>query len=128
MVSLVLDTNSVIAYINGDVDVARRIELTPELLLPSIVIGEMVYGANESARRDENIELLRQFTSACTVIDCGEGSAYEYGKIKSDLNKRGKRIPENDMWIAACALVANTALLSRDAHFDAIDGLTRIDW
>ena len=55
MVSVILDTNSVIAYINGDPEVARRIELIPELLLPSIVIGEMAYGAYQSARRDENI-------------------------------------------------------------------------
>ena len=73
MVSIVLDTNSVIAYINGDVDVARRIELTPELLLPSIVVGEMVYGANESARRDKNIELLDLLRkSAKCLIFCAE--------------------------------------------------------
>lgn len=128
MVSIILDTNSVIAYINGDSEAARRIELTPELLLPSIVIGEMVYGANESARRDENIELLKKFASVCEVLFCGEEAAYEYGHIKSDLKKKGTKIPENDMWIAACAIVADVPFLSRDAHFDAVDGLKRVDW
>ena len=49
MVSVILDTNSVIAYLNGDPDAAKRIELTPELLLPAIVIGELAYGAPATA-------------------------------------------------------------------------------
>ena len=36
MVSVLLDTYSVIAYLNGDAAVARKIELIPELLLPAI--------------------------------------------------------------------------------------------
>ena len=56
MVSVLLDTNSVIAYLNGDASVARKIELIPELLLPAIVIGEMVYGAMESAHREDNLK------------------------------------------------------------------------
>ena len=126
--SIVLDTNSVIACIDGNADVVRRIELTPELLPPSIVVGEMVYGANESARREENMESPKSFTSACKVIDCGEGTVYKYGRIKSDLKERGKMIPENDMWSAACAIVADLPLLSRDAHFDVVDELKRIGW
>jgi len=55
MVSVILDTNSVIAYINGDNDAAKKIELVPELLLPTIVIGEMAYGARESAHCEENL-------------------------------------------------------------------------
>jgi len=60
VVSIILDTNSVIAYLNGDVEVARKIELIPELILPSVVIGEMVYGAMQSARREDNLNLLTQ--------------------------------------------------------------------
>jgi len=128
MVSVILDTNSVIAYINGDPEVARRIELIPELLLPSIVIGEMAYGANQSARRDENINQINNFSSACEVILCGESAAYEYGRIKSNLKNKGTKIPENDVWIAACAIEMNLPLLSRDVHFDAVDGLRRVGW
>jgi len=42
-------------YINGDNDAAKKIELVPELLLPTIVIGEMAYGARESAHCEENL-------------------------------------------------------------------------
>ena len=68
MVSVLLDTNSVIAYLNGDAAVARKIELIPELLLPAIAIGEMVYGAMESAHREDNLKLLKEFASVCEIV------------------------------------------------------------
>ena len=90
MVSVILDTNSVIAYLNGDPDAAKRIELTPELLLPAIVIGELAYGAHKSARPEENLKPLREFSSACEIVECGELAAHEYGRIKSDLKVKRK--------------------------------------
>ncbi len=128
MVSIILDTNSVIAYLNGDAEVARKIELIPELLLPSVVIGEMVYGAMQSARREDNLKLLKEFGSVCEIILCGESVAYEYGRIKSKLKENGKKIPENDIWIAACAIDANLPLLSKDTHFDFVDDLQCVTW
>ena len=86
MVSIILDTNSVIAYINGDTEVVRRVELIPELLLPAVVIGEMVHGAMESAHREDNLKSLKEFVSVCEIISCGESAAYEYGQVKSNLN------------------------------------------
>lgn len=128
MVSVILDTNCVIAYINGDVEAARKIELIPELILPTIVIGEMVYGAMESAHHDSNLKILKEFASVCELMSCGESAAYEYGKIKSKLKKAGRKIPENDIWIASCAMAVSLPLLSRDAHFDYVDGLERVTW
>ena len=128
MVSVLLDTNSVIAYLNGDAAVARKIELIPELLLPAIVIGEMVYGAMESAHREDNLKLLKEFASVCEIVRCGDSAAYEYGRIKSKLKDKGRKIPENDIWIAACAKNANLPLLSKDAHFDFVDDLQRVTW
>ena len=66
--------------------------------------------------------------SICEIIRCEESVAYEYGRIKSNLKEKGKKIPENDMWIAACATSANLPLLTRDAHFDSVEGLQRITW
>jgi len=102
--------------------------LIPELLLPTIVIGELAYGAHKSARPDENLKPLREFSSVCEIVDCGELAAHEYGIIKRNLKNKRKRIPENDMWIAACAIAANLPLLSRDEHFDVVERLSRVTW
>lgn len=37
-------------------------------------------------------------------------------------------IPENDIWIAASALRHGLVLVSRDGHFDSIEGLPIEPW
>ena len=59
-----------------------------------------------------------------TILVCDTETARQYGRIKVELRRKGRPIPENDMWIAAVALQHGLTLATRDAHFDAIDGLT----
>jgi len=37
-------------------------------------------------------------------------------------------LPANDVWIAALARQHDLPVLSRDTHFDAVPGLTRLSW
>jgi tRNA(fMet)-specific endonuclease VapC len=37
-------------------------------------------------------------------------------------------IPENDLWIAACALQYGFVLVSRDGHFEYVEGLEVEAW
>ena len=53
---------------------------------------------------------------------------YRDKDFKSKLKKQGKKIPENDIWIAACAICADVCLMTKDAHFDQIDRLKRETW
>jgi len=39
------------------------------------------------------------------------------------LRKKGRPIPENDVWIAAVARQHGLTLLTRDVHFREIEGL-----
>ncbi len=55
-------------------------------------------------------------------------TARAYAQIASDLEKKGLRIPENDMWIAAIALECDLPLAARDAHFGRIEGLQILEW
>lgn len=43
-----------------------------------------------------------------------------YIPIKKSLKQIGKPIPENDIWIAACACVHNLAVAIFDKHFSEI--------
>jgi len=63
-----------------------------------------------------------------TVLGCDSGTAGFYGAIKNNLLKKGKPIPENDIWIASVALQFGLFLVSRDIHFQNIDGLTLEKW
>lgn len=46
-----------------------------------------------------------------------------YALTKANLFKKGKPIPENDIWIAAITLHHNLPLYTFDKHFREIDGL-----
>jgi predicted nucleic acid-binding protein len=39
-----------------------------------------------------------------------------------------RRAPENDVWIAALALQHRLPVVSRDRHFDRVEGLERRSW
>ena len=40
-----------------------------------------------------------------------------YAKIKVQLKADGHPIPENDIWIAACAMAYNLTVVTADKHF-----------
>jgi len=48
--------------------------------------------------------------------------------IKSQLRAKGQPIPENDIWIAATAKQPQLTLVTRDGHFQAIEGLVVEQW
>ena len=58
-------------------------------------------------------------------LPCDFDTARLYGRIKAELRRKGKPIPENDIWIAAAAIQYGLTLVTRDRHFDFIDGLSR---
>ena len=51
-----------------------------------------------------------------------------YGEIKTALRRLGRPLPENDIWIAAIAIQHGLTLVSRDAHFDHLVGLSLDRW
>jgi tRNA(fMet)-specific endonuclease VapC len=123
-----LDTNLVIALFAGESSVQRHFSRDPRLFLPTIVVGELWYGALRSARKDENLRRVTDMASSVAVLSCDVETARHYGEVKDRLRQKGRPIPENDLWIAAVALQYNLILVSRDAHFDEIEGLNRQTW
>lgn len=123
-----LDTNIVIALFANDEAVKKNLELAQEVFLPSIVIGELFYGAHKSARAKENIARIDSFASSNTVLGCDFETSKLYGEIKNFLSNKGRPIPENDIWIAAIAIQHNLSLVSRDSHFDEIENLVIEIW
>ena len=118
-----LDTNIVIALFANESDVVGKIGNIDEIFIPSIVIGELYYGAEKSLRVKENCERINEFSSDSSVLNCDKETAGYYGKIKNRLKKKGRPIPENDIWIAATAFQYNLTLITRDEHFKQIEGL-----
>jgi len=126
--SYLLDTNIVIALFANDSGVLRQLSVASQIFIPSIVLGELYYGANKSAHSKSNIAHIDNFALKSAVLACDTDTARHYGRIKDHLRVKGSPIPENDIWIAALAKQYHLTLASRDQHFRAIKEIKVEQW
>ncbi|GEA19149.1 ribonuclease VapC2 [Moorella sp. E306M] len=123
-----LDTNIVIALFAGEPSIIEKLDMENKVFIPAIVLGELYFGALKSRKVENNILLIDSLAAESMILACDKNTAKYYGRIKNNLKKKGKPIPENDIWIAAVALQHNLILVSRDTHFKEIDDLTMETW
>lgn len=123
-----LDTNIVIALFADAVSVKTRLAQAAEVFSSSIVIGELCFGARKSERVQDNLARIDEYAANNVVLGCDVDTAQRYGEIKYALQRKGRPIPENDIWIAAIALQHDLVLITRDAHFNEIDRLQVAVW
>ncbi len=121
---LVLDTNTYCDYAEGLPDVVDIMATHSQYLsIPSVVLGELHYGFMKGSRQQFNEKKLRQMIShlKIEIIDVNADVARKYAFIYRSLEKKGTKIPINDVWIAACCMEVGGTLLTRDQHFEAVD-------
>ncbi len=122
-----LDTNILIKLFAGDENVIKWLKKAPEIFIPSIVLGELYYGAQKSSNKKNNLTKIDELSTSSNIIPCDSGTARHYGLIKNQLKEKGKPIPENDIWIGAIALQHRLTLVTKDVHFKEIKGMVLID-
>ena len=123
-----LDTNAVIALLADEASAPDRLKAAEEVLVPSVVMGELYYGAYKSSRWEANLARVDEFAVNATVLGCDIETARRYGEIKDRLRKKGRPIPANDLWVAAVAIQYDLTLMTRDVHFAEVDGLKTQTW
>jgi len=123
-----LDTNIVIALFKGEPGVKARLEASSEIFLSSVVLGELYFGAANSGQPVANKAKVEDFAASCPLAVSDRVTALEYGSVKTGLKRKGKPIPENDIWIAACAFQHDLTLVTRDGHFEYVEGLQHESW
>ena len=124
-VKLLLDTNAYTHLRRGAADVSDHVRSAREIVMSTIVLGEVLYGFRHGSRATANEKSLGEFLAMprVTVMPVSEATADRYSRICALLRRNGTPIPSNDVWIAAHGLEAGAVLLSYDAHFEKIDGL-----
>lgn len=80
-----LDTNIVIAIFAKDSGVTDHLAEAAEIFVPSIVLGELFYGARKSNQADANIARIEEFAADTVILACDAATGREYGRIKNDL-------------------------------------------
>ena len=114
--------------------VSRLHQLSDEASLYMSVVsqGELLAGvewAQGLRRKRRLLELYEQVVAMATaILPVTPQVAERYAQIYAQLRQKGRLIQTNDIWIAASALAYDMILVSADAHFRFIDGLTVEDW
>jgi len=84
-----LDTNIVIALFGGEASVQERLNQADEVFVPSIVLGELYFGARKSSSVRDNLARIDEFAASSAVLGCDTDTAREYGLIKDQLRQKG---------------------------------------
>lgn len=117
-----------IAIFANEAAVSQKLAQAAEVFVPSIVMGELYYGARKSARLASNTARVDEFAANNSVLACDTETARHYGEIKGELRAKGRPIPENDIWIAAIAQQHQLTVVTRDGYFNNVDGLLIEAW
>lgn len=128
--TFLLDTNAVSDLMRSNERVERwmaTLDPADRVVTCSIVRGEILYCISRlpaGRRRSELEEVGHRFldTFYCEAVPEQAGNIYASLKVVRQL--RGLSLDENDLWIAATALALGAALVTRDADFAGIDGLS----
>lgn len=93
-----LDTSVVVVILGGDDFIPKQLG-NDNIYIPSIVIGELYFGAYKSRRVADNLIQMQKFVAENSILDCDSETARRYGSIKESLRKKGFPIPDNDIMI-----------------------------
>lgn len=112
-----LDTNICVYYIKGKYPklLEKLLSKHPnDIKIPAIVKAELIYGAQKSERKEKNEEVIRKFLLPFEIIAFGDKQSEIYGKIRADLEKKGKIIGPNNLLIASIVLSEDGILVTNN--------------
>ena len=125
---MMLDTNALSAWGDGDSALLRILPRDRQWFLPVVVLGEFLYGIRQSRERARLVGWIEDVKASCIVMNVDAETAEHYGELRNELRAAATPIPENDVWIAALCRQHRLPLASRDSHFDRVRGLKRVAW
>ena len=122
-----LDTNHASGLFLNQIAPTRLQNL--ELPLLSVpVVSELWFMIFKSQRVQENRAKLERFLSQFSILPYDGAAAIEYGRIRGELSRKGKLIPQIDNQIAAIARIHQLTVLTADGHFLHVEQLKTENW
>ena len=126
-----LDSNIVIYFIKGKFrKIGEKLEEHErDIVIPSIVLAELEYGARNSSDYEKTISVYKAFFDLYPTAVFDKKSSVEYGKLRKILSANGIVIGPNDMMIAATVLANDGTLITHNVEeFSRVEGLLIEDW
>jgi len=128
---LALDTSAAVDHLRRDRQSPPQVATAGKVVIPLTVIGELFYGASCSALPSESHAFVEGFIARCQLLLPDVQTARIYGDIRASVLRETANVGAskiNDLWIAALCIQHNLPLLTNDAGFDRIPGLTVLHW
>lgn len=130
-----LDTDTLVFYLRGRKDVRQKLLSIPlpQLYTSSVCIGELysklyrgAAKAQDRAARKAEVDALRELLPA---VPLGNAETERFGELKALLERRGERLADADLMIAATALERNLTVVTGNLrHFGRAGGLRVESW
>lgn len=119
------DTSVFIAAATGRLTVYA---LPPRLSVSMITIGELRVGVLAASSTAEVARRLETYLRAERLdpIPVDGRVAKAWAQLRVDLRASGRRLAANDSWIAATAIAHGLPIVTQDADYDDVPGLTTI--
>ena len=122
---IVLDT-SVLVHLARDNALGRKVNADHDLtgrplrpLISIVTVGEMFAVARKRSWGQAKVDRLKAIIGNLTVVDIRPQSVIDhYAEIDAYSEQVGRKMGDNDAWIAATAAAAPAWLLTTDKDFD----------
>lgn len=88
--SYLLDTNIIIGLFADEEAIKSNFAQADAVFIPSIVAGELYYGARKSAQTTKNLERIDELVAESAVLVCDVETAQYYGEVKNKLRLKGR--------------------------------------
>lgn len=116
-----IDSSILIEIFRGDKKLAERlnklIASDEELYVAPITAMELFKGAFLHHNSKEKIEQVEELLNGLEIIEFNIDSYKEFGKMYSELKKKGVLIGEFDIMIASIAIANNLIIITKDKDF-----------
>ena|SRR5438552_3239641 len=119
------DTSLFIAW---ELDRPLVAEPPAEIAVSVVTVAELRLGvltAQDNAVRARRLETLSA-AEEFDAVPIDRDVAVAWASLRLNLRDAGRRMPLNDSWIAATAIAHDIAVVSQDADYDDVPGLTVI--
>jgi tRNA(fMet)-specific endonuclease VapC len=130
--SYLLDTNICLYTIKRKPStVVKRVQSRPpgEIAISTITLAELEYGIARSHYPERNRVALLEFVLPFAILDFDQRASAEYGRIRSLLDSKGRRIGPMDLLLAAQAMAHDLILVTNnEKEFTRVDGLRIENW
>lgn len=126
-----LDTDHCVFLMRRHSPVCRRFEdrSAQQAYISIITVGGLLFGAYRSARPEKNAAETNSLLDSMVHLPLDRTTMDRFARVKVDLLRRGQKLEDPDILIAATAMEQSLVLVTHNtAHYERIPGLQLEDW